>query len=286
MSDGGTLPTEVLSRALEANPRDYRVRINLALLFGQRGESRRGLRLLADLSREYPRSALVHYNLGAAVLASGDAGVARNHLRSALAFEPELTGARLALARAHLQLGAFDAAQAELERALGHNPWLAGAHHLLGLVMARKGKHRRAVTHHDEAIRRQPYRADFHFSRALSLQLAAEASDDDAAMQQRIAKAYQAALELEPKQPRALYGLGLVRAKQGRFERAADLYLEALELAPDYALAAYRLGVALRATGQTAAAVGALCLALRLKPRLGSARRELREVAGDDACGG
>jgi spermidine synthase/tetratricopeptide (TPR) repeat protein len=261
-------------RALELRPRDFRLRLNHALLWLSSGQPDRATRMLAGLRAERPGSAIVTQNLGAALLQAGDPEAARAHLKESLAWDPTSGHARLLLAEADLRLGELGPAELELGRVLRDNPWVAEAHDLLGLVAARRGDLDAAVRHHRDAIRLDGYRAEFqaHLGRALGSERAASAA----------ARAFEAAIRLEPGSPAVLTELGRARAAEGRWEQAEECYLDALDLDPSFAEAALGLGRGWRDRGRVAEAVQAFCLAWRLR----SARRDLGELGlGREDCG-
>jgi tetratricopeptide (TPR) repeat protein len=268
----------IYERALALRPGDFRIRLNLALLVGRLGDSSRSADLLVRLRAEQPESAIVHHNLGAMVLSSGDPGTAAAHLRAALASDPDSIGSKAALAQAYFDQGLLELAEAELIHLMGRNPWIAQAYDLLGLIAARQGDHALAVERHRKAVSISPYDAVFqhHLGRALQGGHAlAEAK-----------AAYEAALAAEPAFSAAMSDLGLVHAQEGRFDRAAELYLQALDIDPIDAVAAHRLGMALRGQGRTKEAIGAFCLALSLRPELSPARVELAELGSKvEECG-
>ncbi|RLB64094.1 MAG: hypothetical protein DRI90_05460 [Deltaproteobacteria bacterium] len=273
-----TAAQPIFRQALALRPRDFRLRLNLALVFLQLAEPAEAIELLAQLRTERPGSALVLRNLGVAVLASGDPGVAVHHLEEALAVDPESLGARLALSQARFELGELDQAEAELTEVVRRNRWVAEAHDRLGLIAARREDYATASTHHARACQLQPYRAVYHYNRAVALQAMDELG--------QAAQSYRAALALEPNYAAALNILGLIHAAEERFEQAALFHLQALDVDPHYAAAAHNLGLARRHQGKRGAAVQAFCRALRLDSTLAPPRQQLLQLGGDFAdCG-
>lgn len=69
-------------------------------------------------------------------------------------------------------------------------------------------------------------------------------------LEERATAAYRHALEIDPEQPAALNGLGLLLARQGRWGEAVPLFEQALRNDPSLADAHQNLGVALNAMGR------------------------------------
>src|SRR5438132_336409 len=74
------------------------------------------------------------------------------------------------------------------------------------------------------------------------------------------------ALAIDPKTSMAQFGLGRVRADQGKPAEAIEHYRQALNIKPDYGAAHYNWGVVLGQQGRLADAVEHFQQALRLKP--------------------
>jgi spermidine synthase/tetratricopeptide (TPR) repeat protein len=266
-------------QALILRPRDFRLRLNHALLLLGRGQHERAIQILARLRAERPGSPIVTENLGAALLTAGDPSAARAHLRESLGWDPESTTTRLLLAEAEHALGELGRAESDLGRVLADNPWLGEAHDLLGRVAADRGDLVASVRHHREAVRLEAFR--FAFQVHLGLALAARRNYPEAAA------AFEAALRLEPDAPAVLDKLGQVRAAQGRLDEADELYLEALDLDPGFAQAALDWALSLRSQNEFGRAVQAFCLANRLDSRLAAARQHLAELGlGPADCDG
>jgi spermidine synthase len=261
-------------RALALRPGDFRARLDLAHLLLGAGDVRESIEMLTSLREDHPRSAIVHYNLGAAVLASGDAGAAAAHLETALAYDEALHGARVGLARARLAMGDLDRAEREIQRVTADNPWDGDGHHLLGLVRARQGRLDEAEQHLRRAQGLEPYRSDF----LLDLGKVRVRRGDLAGAEQ----AFRGLLRYHPTHARGMQQLGEVLGMSARWAEAAEMHAHALEADPGFLPAALGLARALRAEGRSEQAVDALCLALRLDPDSEAARKGLKEM--EAAC--
>jgi Tfp pilus assembly protein PilF len=86
---------------------------------------------------------------------------------------------------------------------------------------------------------------------------------------------FEAALAKNPKDPRALLGLGLAEEALGHVDAAVDAYREALEVDGSLAEAHNNLGLILRDKDQLDAAVAELEAAVKADPRLASAQANL-----------
>ena len=257
-------------RALALRPGDFRARLDLAHLLLGAGEVRESIEMLTSLREDHPRSAIVHYNLGAAVLASGDAGAAAGHLETALAYDDLLHGARVGLARARLAMGDLDRAEREVQRVTTDNPWDGDGHHLLGLVRARQGRLDEAEQHLRRAQGLEPYRSDFLLDLGKVRVRRGNLAGAEAALR--------SLLRYHPTHVRGMQALGEVLATSARWAEAAEMHAHALEADPGFLPAALGLAQALRAEGRTDQAVDAFCLALRLDPNSAVAHRNLKEM--------
>src|SRR5437899_926037 len=74
------------------------------------------------------------------------------------------------------------------------------------------------------------------------------------------------ALAIDPKTSMAQFGLGRVRADQGKPAEAIEHYRQALNIKPDYGAAHYNWGVVLGQQGKPAEAIEHYRLALQMKP--------------------
>ena len=266
---------EVYRVALSRRSNDFKIRLNHALLLLGRGDNRGAVEILAQLRAEEPRSPIVLHNLGAAVLASGEANVAAAHLEEAVARDPGSIAARITLARAYIAGSELARASTVLNEVIARNAFVGDAHDLLGIVASLNGAHEAAASHHERATELEPYRAKFHFHLARARHRLAD---------QRAAESYRRAMWIDPQHTLAMNELGRWRRDNGDYEGAADLHLQVLDLDPQNAFAAHHLGLALRGQGRPSEAVGAFCLALRLQPRLAAARHALGAMGRPQAC--
>ncbi|MCL2825589.1 MAG: tetratricopeptide repeat protein, partial [Polyangiaceae bacterium] len=148
-------------RSLKLRPKDLRTRLDFAHFLLGSGATKESIELLTTLRDEYPHAAIVHFNLGAAVFATGDAEAAARHLKRALSYDDELYGARIELARTLIASNQLDAAERELNRAKADNPHDADVYHLTAKLRAIQGKLPDAREHMNRARRLDPYRSAY-----------------------------------------------------------------------------------------------------------------------------
>jgi spermidine synthase len=263
------------ARVLELDPGSRRAALNLALLELDLGAPDRAVARLRDLVTDGPRDPLLSYNLGAALLAAENPAAAIVQLEAALAADPDLHGAQLALADAWIRAGRIGEAERLLKELSNRAPWIAEAWDMLGLVEAARGDWAGARELHAHALQLDPYRSEAHFNIGLALHQEGRL--------EAAARAFQAVLAIDPEDAGALDNLGLVHASGGLYEQAADFHRRALLAEPHFPEAAYNLGLAYRALGDRPKAVEAFALALQLAPGLLPAREQLDQLGIDDA---
>ncbi|WP_242360901.1 tetratricopeptide repeat protein [Anaeromyxobacter sp. SG17] len=240
----------------------------------RRGEKPEALKLYEAALAESPGSAAVEEELGAVLLAAGDAATALPHLVRAEQLGPGPQRAlRVGLARARLD--DLDGAERDLRRALALRP-TGEARIALGNLLRRRGDPVGAV-----AILAPAAQSGSNEDRARALvalgtaELAAGRRED---AERRFAKA----IEYAPASAEIL--LGTARAWLGTgsapdVRRAVQVLLRAAEVAPDLAAVHSLLGRAHERADETAAALESYDRALRLDPTQRYARRRLLRLA-------
>ncbi|MBN2191902.1 MAG: hypothetical protein JW751_03730 [Polyangiaceae bacterium] len=269
----------VLGRARELAPHDFRIALHHALALRAVGELSGAIGMLEELRRREWDTALVHQNLGALLLDSGEAGVAAGHLETAVNLDPRASGARLLLAEARLAAGDPQGAQRDAEIVAAQEPTASEAQTLMARVSLAVGDCARAAESAERALRFDPTVAESQRARAAARFCLGDLRGAE--------YAYEAALHVAPDDAMAHDELGQLLVRRGEVERGILHHVTALEIAPNAAGIAYHLGVALRRAGRDGDARGALCLAQRLAPEHPGAERELRALGeGPDPCRG
>jgi len=262
-------------RARKKGGSSSRLEINRALVLMDLGKVGEAVKILSDVAGDDPDNPLARYNLGVALLQSGDAASARDQLERAVEIDPKLYGAALSLAEAHRMLGKLGKAEAILRDLTRRAKWMPEAWDMLGLVMASKGDWPLAQQFHSKALILDPYRARYHYNMGIALQ--------EQGRLRAAAQAYLAAIRLEPKDAEAHNNLGLVYGGAGLFDKAAEQHREALDIEPHYPEAAFNLGLAYKGMGRPMLAAEAFALAKELAPDLEEAREQLEQLGIEDA---
>ncbi|HQK20379.1 MAG TPA: tetratricopeptide repeat protein, partial [Polyangiaceae bacterium] len=263
-------------RALALRPEDYRFRLDYGHWLLGLGRGKEAIEVLSSLRDDVPRAALVHYNLGAAVLASGEAGAAAGHFETALGYDDTLYGARIGLARARIALSEEEKAQRALARSQADNPWDEDVMHLWGILRTRQGRWEEAESLLRKAHRWAPYRSDILLD--LGRVQARRGNLRDAE------KSYVLLLRYAPQDPAGWLGLADAMAASKRWAEAAGSYAKVLELDSVSVAAALGLGESLEKLQRNDSARDAFCLALHLQPGQQRAQAGLKRLEAD--CSG
>jgi len=203
--------------------------------------------ILREVVHRAPRYANVFHMLGVIVSQEGLPAEAIRLFREALRVNPGYREARLNLAIALTETGAYAEAAAEagklaLPRAdaerlsLGVRGRLANAHADLARQYQAVGWYDKAVREYDEALELCPDFPDIHHCRALSCREAGDLAGAEASLRR--------ALELNPGYVDAHVSLGWLLRKRGRLADAARAWEQALALDPEHRLARLSLAQA------------------------------------------
>lgn len=146
----------VYRKALEIEPRNPRLHLNLGLALAESGrlaEATVAYRASLDLDPVQP---LALVNLGIALAGTGDRAGAATAYRRALAINRHEPLAHFNLANLHLEAGALDSAQAGYTRALAADPGLSLAHFYLARILAQRRDLRGALDEIDAGLEFDP----------------------------------------------------------------------------------------------------------------------------------
>jgi tetratricopeptide (TPR) repeat protein len=229
-----------------------------AVTWVQLGHWRDDVTLFTHAVAVAPESTVALTNLGAALLARGDAAGAAALFERALTVGPDNPQALVSLGKVLADRGEVDAALARYRRALDVDPRYARGHFNLGLLLADLGQLDEAATHLETALRLDPDYAKAHVRLGL---VRATQGDLPAAIAH-----YEAALRLRPDLAAAHGNLAVALEETGRLDEAIAHHRAALRLEPDNAAGQAALASALAARGDGAGAVAALRSALRSRP--------------------
>jgi Flp pilus assembly protein TadD len=170
------------------------------------------------------RNAFAHNQYGAGLAVRGEGARALEHLRRAVALDPDLALAQFNLGRALHGQGDLEGAVLHYGRAAELHPGWADAHHGLGVALAQRGDLDAARDSLGEAVRLAPDAADARFGLAAALE--ASGRLEAASRELRIL------LKLQPDYPLAWKRLGIVLTRLGRNAEAREALLRAATLDP------------------------------------------------------
>lgn len=187
-----------------------------------------------------------------------------------LARRPEQPHVLCLLARVRRRQNRFEDAALLLERARVRAPKLPQVVAELGFLALSRSDARAAIRHFSALLALRPGVADTHFNLACGLEMAGMFGEAAAHLERALrlnpsrphevfarlgsallmigrqhaaAERFEAALELEPNDASALYGMGMVRSARGEFESAGELFRRALAIDSDLVDACQQLAV-------------------------------------------
>jgi len=255
---------EALDRAISTFREAIRLEPDLAVVHGNlgnallaKGDPDGAIASYREAIRLGADSAVVHYNVGNALTTKGDLDGAIVSYREAIRLNPDDASAHNNLGSRLSDKGDLDGGIASFREAIRLKPDYAGAHYNLGSVLSDKGDPDGAIASYREALRVKPDYAEAHAG--LGSALLAKGDPDGAIA------SYREAIRLKPDLAVAHYNLGNV-LREGDLDGAIASYREAIRLRPDYAEAHGNLGLVLYASGDLDGAIASLREATRLKP--------------------
>jgi len=265
---------ELATRGATAHPRDAAWLHVLGISLHACGSGRDAVSRLREAASVDPGNAFIWNTLGGVLLAQGDAGGAKDALSESLRIDPASTAARFNLAMAFKQRGEYAVARSHLESLLAKQPDDATIFEM-AIVLLAEGRAADALTHLDALLAKHPGQPQLLANRAYAL--AALARGDEAAEDARraIASASQsfdvrttAAGALaqagftgeaqrefanlavaRPQSPGAWQKLGMAALATGDLAQAVDAFAKQASLVPGNRTALTALGTALVAAG-------------------------------------
>jgi serine/threonine protein kinase/tetratricopeptide (TPR) repeat protein len=251
---------QLLRRARAEQPEEFWFNYQLAftLLHQKSRDLAQVIRFFQAALALRPQSHLVHYNLGAALLARGDPDEAMAECREAIRLKPDFAGAHTSLGVVLVGRGRVDEAIAEHRLALKLWPNYHMAHNNLGHAYQARGQLDEAIAAYRRAI---DCKKDFplaHYN--LGIALFARSRVDEAIA------AFREAIRLQPEYPEAFNDLGAALRTRGRPDEAIAAYQQAIRLKADFAGAHNNLGIALGDKGRLDEAIAAYREAIRIEP--------------------
>ncbi|ABS27660.1 tetratricopeptide repeat protein [Anaeromyxobacter sp. Fw109-5] len=240
----------------------------------RRGEQAEALKLYEAALAASPGAAVLEEELGAVLLAAGDAAKALPHLERAEQLDPGAQRAlRVGLARA--RLGDLEGAERDLRRSLERRP-TGDARVALGNVLRRRGDPVSAIALLEPAVA-----SGSNEDRARAL-VALGAAELAAGRREYAELRFSKAVEYAPARVEILLGVARAWLATGTapdVRRAVQVLLRAADLAPDVAAVHALLGRAHERADEPGAALEDYDRTLRLDPTHRYARRRLLRLA-------
>jgi eukaryotic-like serine/threonine-protein kinase len=257
LRDAGADAIPYLTRVQEEHPEDFWANFVLADALWKKN-AKEAIRYYQAALALRPKAAVVHNNLGRALVFDGRWDEAIGRFRQAIQEEP-------AFAHAHSNLGLALRAKKQNAEALFHlqeavrlGPQHAQGHLNLGIMLKDLGRLDEAVAEFEHAIRLDPNHAMAHAGLGSILQV--RGMVDDAIEQ------YQAARRIHPEHALYHVNLGGALFEKGNIEKAKECFETALRLDAKSAMANSGLGYVMSARGQFDAAVKYFEQAVHLDP--------------------
>jgi tetratricopeptide (TPR) repeat protein len=138
--------------ALEHQPENSLVHINLGIQLDKAGSRERAMRHFDEALRLAPDSFQAHYNLARALEQSGRTREAIDHYRQTLRLKPAHAAARTNLGRLLEGEGKTDQAVDQYREALRFAPDFGPAHNNLGILLLNAGDVPQAIVHFEQAL--------------------------------------------------------------------------------------------------------------------------------------
>jgi tetratricopeptide (TPR) repeat protein len=276
LAKGGD-PVPFLQAAQQRHPTDFWLNYELGSILGTRGRAHMaeavGFFRAALVVR--PDAAVVHYNLGVALMATGRQEEAIAHFQHTLRGNPRNAEAHNSLGLALEAAGRPEEAIASYQRVLRLGPSHVRARLNLAHSLAETGRWPEAIDHYRRALRDGPPFAQAHFN--LAAALAHQGAWCEAIDHYRLgfwAAARQHTRGVNAQEARSRQGL-LLGIPGGARAAEIDYYHRALASNPQDFWAHYHLGDALRAQGRAEEAVDHYRRALQIDARSAPAHTRL-----------
>ena len=181
-------------------------------------------RLYGDSLQATPRSAKLHYNLGAVLEERKDFAQASGEYNKAIALEPSYEPALAGLGNVELNLGRAKEASQMFRQALQLKPDDVKTVTNYGTALQSLGEIEAAKAQYERAISLAPGNDDAYCDLGVLL---FQAGDADAAVLQ-----FDLAAKINPSDPTPLFNLAAIYQKSGRPDLAVKLYERVLQLSP------------------------------------------------------
>jgi len=142
--------------AVQVEPDDPLVRVNLGIALVQSGETAEAIQQISEAVRLDPRSFRAHYNLARALEADARPADAIEHYRAALAIHPNHAASQNNLGRLLAGAGRTNDALEHYREALRIDPTLTEARNNLGILLLQQGFTHQAIEQFEQALAINP----------------------------------------------------------------------------------------------------------------------------------
>lgn len=244
----------------------------LAALTARRNvDYRSGLALWSDTVAKQPTNGWARVNLASALAEAGAFRDAETQLRIVLGQNPGYAMAHFNLGNVLLELDRAADAMTHYAKALELNPGYTAARNNLANALYRAGRPADAATHYAELVARGSDTAAIRYNWGNALFRAGRLDEAIAQLGE--------ALRRQPDYPEAEFNLGAIELERGRFAAAAERFERVLRARPDDADAHTSLAVALaQQGGQLESALAHARDAVRLNPRSAAVHANLGTI--------
>lgn len=212
--------------ALDKNPRDTFIVINIANCYIMKGEFEKGKEFLEEKLRSLPPDSQIYLILGNIEFALKNYKEAERAYRECLRLNAASASAYTALGGIYVIQNRLEEAEESLRQAAQLNPKLRNLHYNLAQLYEKKGDFARAINEYKTELDNIPhnYRASFNLARLYRLM-----KND-----QEEEKYLKQAIESNPRFPLSYFYLARIYLNRGeRFEEAIDLVKKGIELKPE-----------------------------------------------------
>jgi tetratricopeptide (TPR) repeat protein len=189
-----------------------------------------------------PEEGMAYFNLGVALVATGDLDGAISHLQKAAELRPEDDQVFNNLAVAYVKAGKVDLATVNFKKALEINPQDARAQSNFGALLLQNGKPEEAIPHLKMAVQLEPDNVDALNNLALALLRTGKADEAIPYLEK--------ALAADPTSGALQYALAGALMRLGRLEESIPHFEKALAADPKSVEIQYNLGRVLVSTGK------------------------------------
>lgn len=231
---------QAYDRALKMDPSNtMAIRGKGQMLIAQ-GKMREAQALLEAAAKKFPANANILAALGNLYLVINQPRKAIATLKPAVEREPYRADLHALLGEAHERDMHLEAAVREMREAVRLDPKLSEAWGRLGLYLVNLNRFQEARDPLMRAIEQEPMESHYYWALGESYLL----ESPDPANFEKATQLYQQALNLNPRNEKALYSYGMALARRGQpgdFQKAAGLFQRLLKVKPTDMNAHYKL---------------------------------------------